>query len=112
MNSAKCLITGCEFLDPIGKRHIRGDLYQLLNVLIVNASGCEWIDAETTPLPADSRAVMSHDFYEKNGQIVFPLEMAQFNLAANIYLNDQMDAEKAAKKAQRAVMGAIVRKDH
>lgn len=107
MNSVQCLITGCEFLDPITQRYIRGDLHQLFDTLIVNASGCEWVDAVTTPLSADSKAVLCADFYEKNGQIVFPLQLAQFNLAANIYLNKAMDEAKELAKAQRAIRGAI-----
>lgn len=107
MNSVQCLITGCEFLDPIAKRYIHGDLHQMFDILIFNANGCEWIDAEANPLSAEDKAVLCADFYEKNGQIVFPLQLAQFNLAANLYLNQAMDAEKARAQAQKAIRGAI-----
>lgn len=112
MNGAQCLITGCEFLDPVKRMRIHGDLHQLMNVLIFNANGCEWESAEENPLGADEKAVMCPVFYEKNKQIVFPLEMAQFNLAANVYLNDEMDQQKKVAQLRKSIHGGFNGKGH
>jgi len=95
MRHVTCLITGCNFLDAEGGRWIHGDLHQVESALIFNANGCEWKDCATEPMPQDERAAMSPAFYEKNSQIVFPLELAQFNLAANKYLTENLKAEKS-----------------
>lgn len=98
MNGSQCIITGCEFIDPIMKRRIHGDLHQLYNILIFNANGCKWESAEEHSLTAEEKAVLSPVFYEANSQIVFPLASAEFNLAANIYLNNSLDLEKKHSK--------------
>jgi hypothetical protein len=102
MIGTTCLITGAEFLDPVSKRRIHGDLHQLMNILIFNSYGCHWESAEEKPLDANDRAVSCPVFYEAHGQIVFPLEACEFNLAANIYLNKQIEDDK--KRGQMRVM--------
>ncbi len=102
MIGTTCLITGAEFLDPVSKRRIHGDLHQLLNILIFNSHGCHWESAEANPLTAEDKAVSCPVFYEAHGQIVFPLEASEFNLAANIYLNKQLEDDK--KRGQTRVM--------
>jgi hypothetical protein len=100
MNSVKCLITGCNFVDPIGQKWIHGDLHQLLDILIFNANGCEW---QFEPMVTTDMAVLCPDFYEKNNQIVFPLQLAQFNLAANMYVNGMLEREKEQAKLARNI---------
>lgn len=89
-----CLITGADFLDMNTKRWIHGDLHQLYDILIFNATGCTWTDATVDALPEDSLAVRCDVFYEKNNQIVFPLGLCVFNEAANRFLNNLMRAEE------------------
>jgi hypothetical protein len=94
MSMVQCLVVGINFFDPEGKRYIPGDLHQIADTLIVDASGCKWVPcSEESPMPADDMAVMSPFFYERNSQIVFPLAIAAFNAAANKFLTDGMDAE-------------------
>lgn len=91
MNQPECLITGVVFLDQHQERWIKGDLHLLYDVLIVNASGCEWQYCSRHPLDPDQKMVKCNaEFYEKGNQIVFPLSVAEFNTVANKYLNDQM----------------------
>lgn len=90
MNSI-VLVTGINFVHPISGAWIRGDLHQLAMILIVNTAGCEWqhtrFDGE------EDRAVSSGLFYEKGGQIVFPVDTAQFNVAARDYIQNSFDNE-------------------
>lgn len=82
-----CIITGCTFVDSDNLRAIRGDLHQLMDILIFNASGCEWFDvSEAKPLKESDMMVRASRFYEKNSVIVFPLMIAQFNDVAHEYL--------------------------
>jgi hypothetical protein len=104
MNSVQCLITGCNFVDPIGQKWIHGDLHQLMDILIFNAHGCEW---QFEPMEPGDMAVLCPDFYEKHGQIVFPLALSQFNLAANMYINDMIEKEKARSKVRQAMSGGF-----
>lgn len=94
MNPLRCLMTESAFLDPVNKRWIEGSLHILYDVLIHDATGHEWVDASKTPMPSGTKAIMTQVYYEKNSQIVLPLASAQFNLPANIYLNEVMNAEQ------------------
>ena len=90
-----CLITGCDFLDVAHKRWIHGDLHQLGSALIFNATGCEWNACEKVPLDSKNRIVRADQFYERNSQIVFPLEIAVFNDIAHQFLMEIMAAEES-----------------
>lgn len=90
MNHSTCLITGCEFLDVEQRRWIHGDLYQLVDSLILDASGCHWSKCDEVPLDPEAFIVICPVHYEKGSQVVFPLALAQFNAPANKFLNDNM----------------------
>lgn len=94
--SFRCIITGCNFLDVTQKRWVHGDLHQLLNILVFNANGCIWQFCVDEPMPEDECCVRCDIFYEKNNVLVFPLELSQFNYAANKYLNESMRLEELA----------------
>lgn len=89
----ECIITGADFLDPVQKKYIHGDLFQMGDMLIFNGGKNVWVDAVAKPLPPASLAVMCEEFFERQGVIVFPLLLCQFNLAANLHLNKQMDEQ-------------------
>lgn len=90
----QCLITGCDFLDVEQKRWIHGDLHQMFNILIFNASGCEWYDCIDTPMNPENRMVRAEQFYEKNNVIVFPLELSAFNDVAHKFLLGKIKDEE------------------
>ncbi len=95
MIQSQCLITGCDFLDAENLRYIHGDLHQLFNVLIFNASGCKWMAvSEKEPMNPEHRMVRALGFYEKNNVIVFPLEFAQFNEVAHKFLASMIKLEE------------------
>ena len=93
MNNSQCILTGANFLDVTGKRWIHGDLHQLGDIMIFNASGCEWVPCEEILFPEEEKGLYSEFFYEKNYQIVFPLATTCFNEAAHKFLTAGMDAE-------------------
>ena len=88
MNPLRCLITGADFLDTEKEQWIHGDLHQIHDTLIFNASGCEW---KPMPMPDGAMAIRADYYYERNGQIVFPLEFAAFNDYANKYLTEMLN---------------------
>jgi hypothetical protein len=85
----ECIVTGIVLVDPIQERWIRGDLHHWGDILVVNATGCDWV-VDKTPIPADAKAVLCATFYEKNNQIVLPLALCQFNTEANAYINETL----------------------
>lgn len=91
------ILTDVVFLDPINRRKIKGELHQLLDILILDAKKGEWENAVDRPLLATDMAVQCAVFYEKNGQVVFPLGACEFNLAANMMLNKLMQLEQSAE---------------
>lgn len=95
MSTSQCLITGADFLDVERQRWIHGDLHQLLDILIFNATGCAWVAAIESPLPEGSMAVRCDVFFEKNNVLVFPLALSNFNEEANRYLNKLIKAEQS-----------------
>ena len=92
MEHGDLLLEECNFLDVAGKRWIAGSLYQLFDIIIVVGTG-HWIDATEEPLPEDDHAVKADMFFYQKGVIVFPLQLAGFNEAANKYLNTKINSE-------------------
>lgn len=90
-NGSTELVKGIRFFA--GHAWIQGDLHQLLNVLILDATGNTWKTKAEHPLSADDMLIRAPVWYEANSLLVFPLELAEFNLAANILLNKILLAE-------------------
>ena len=101
MNPLRCLITGANFLDSEQNKWIHGDLHQLHDTMIFNANGCEW---QATPMPEGSMAVRADYYYERNSQIVFPLEFASFNDYANAYLTEMLNKAGGHGKGMTMMM--------
>lgn len=104
MNPLRCLITGADFLDTEQNKWIHGDLHQLHDTLIFNASGCQWNQIEQKPLPDGAMAIRADYYYERNGQIVFPLEFAAFNDHANHYLTEMLNKAGGHGKGMTMMM--------
>jgi hypothetical protein len=93
MTPLRCLITGADFLDTENERWIHGDLHQLFDALILDATGCQWYDLKDRPLSDGALVVRADYHYEKNSQIVFTLQDAMFNDHANRYLTEMLNKE-------------------
>lgn len=89
----RCLITGCEFLDTEQERWIHGDLHQLFDAMIFDATGCEWHNMADKPMADGAMVIRADYFYEKNSQIVFTLQDTMFNDYANKYLTEMLNKE-------------------
>jgi len=93
MSPLRCLITGADFFDASHERWIHGDLHQLLDTMIFDATGCQWYQTAQRPLPEGSLTITAEHFYEKNNVLVFPLQLTLFNDHANRYLNEMLNKQ-------------------
>jgi len=93
MEHGDILLEQCNFLDVSGKRWATGTLYQLFDILIV-AGTDGWTDTDKVLLPEDDHAVKADVFFYQKGVIVFPLQLAGFNEAANKTLNAKIRSEE------------------
>jgi hypothetical protein len=91
MSPLRCLITGADFLDTDHQRWIHGDLHQLLDTMIFDATGCQWNYVAEKPLPESSMTLRADHFHEKNNVLSFPLQLTLFNDNANNYLTEMLN---------------------
>lgn len=87
---ATCLITGCAFGCMQEDKWIWGDLYQLGNMFLLDAKGGKWSCEQIDP---KLKLVIAPDHYFKNDLIIFPLDIAQFNVHARDYIQASLPEE-------------------
>lgn len=94
MNLPECILTGCDFYDPMEVRWVHGDLHRLGDVYILNGcttkGNCDWQYGTANPGAMVVSATQSA-YFEKRGVIVFTAAVANFNDHAEQYMRRGAD---------------------
>lgn len=88
MKHPQCIMTGCDFFDPVEQRWCRADLHRVGDAYVANAvttaaGNVSWIYGPPRP---GEMVVSADSYFEKRGIIVFDKEAATFNDHAEQHL--------------------------
>lgn len=104
MNLPECVLTGCDFYDPVQIQWVRGDLHRIGDCYILTANtteshNCNWQFGPSRPGEMVVSA-MQAAYFERRGVIVFTKDVAVFNDHAEMYLRPKMRHNEHLKPVQ------------